>query len=435
MRVSDPGTFLPPIVVCNEEHRFQIAAQLTEVGIKSRAHILEPAGRNTAAATALAAELVAETDPSTILVILPSDHLVTEVDRFVAGVAQAAKLAADGSIVLFGIPADRPDTGYGYIVPGPAIANGAAYQVANFIEKPERPIAEAMIAEHIALWNSGIFIMTADTFLRELRNYQTEVADACKEAVAKATRESDFLRVDSEAFSRAPSVPIDRAVMEKSEKLKVIPASFGWSDIGSWSALWDVTKKDSNGNVTIGDTLVVNSSNCYVRGDRTLVAAVGVSDLIIVEDGDAVLVCSRDHSQDVKAIVDILKRDNRRQQLNHLRVSRPWGSFESIASGNGFQVKTLMVKPGAAISLQFHRQRSEHWVVAQGVAEVTLDGAVHRLARTQSIDIPQGATHRLSNPGTEPLLVIEVQLGSYLGEDDIVRLDDSYGRPVVRGPN
>lgn len=433
-RIADKMTFLPPVVVSNEEHRFAVAAQLEEIGVAPRAHLLEPAGRNTSAAVAVAAELVAETDPAAILLVLPADHLITEIENFVAGVTAAAELASKGSIVLFGIRADRPETGYGYIVKGSPLEDGDVFRVKTFIEKPNKQVAEALIAEQTAFWNSGIFVMSADTFLRELRTFQPEIANCCRDAVAKASRESDFLRVQSESFLLSPAVPIDKAVMEKSERLLVIPAQFGWSDIGSWAAVWDVTTKDTNGNATVGDTLLVNSRNCYVRGDKTLVAAVGVDDLIIVEDGDAVLVCSREQAQDVKMLVDVMKREGRRQQLNHLRVARPWGHFETIAAGRNFQVKTLFVKAGAAISLQFHRRRSEHWVIAQGTAEVTLDGAIHVLGPTQSIDVPQGTSHRLRNAGTEPLLVIEVQLGSYLGEDDIVRLDDVYRRPVVRGP-
>lgn len=436
VRVADQRHFLPPIIVSNEEHRFAIAAQVEEVGISPRAHLLEPAGRNTAAATAIAAHLVAEMDPSTVLAVLPSDHLVTKCEHFVSGMVQAAALAADGAIVLFGIPAARAETGYGYIVPGEKLSGeGEAYQVASFVEKPSSDVADGLLREKLALWNSGMFVMTAETLLRELRNFQPEIVDCCSEAMVKASRESDFIRVESAAFLRTPSVPLDKAVMEKSERLVVIPAAFGWNDIGSWSAMWDVTEKDENGNASIGDTMIVNSRNCYVRGERALVAAVGVDDLIIVEDGDAVLVCARDQAQHVKELVDTMKRDGRRQQLNHLRVMRPWGHFETIAAGRNFQVKTLFVKAGAAISLQFHRRRSEHWVIAQGTAEVTLDGVINVLGPTQSIDVPQGVPHRLRNAGKEPLLVIEVQLGSYLGEDDIVRLEDVYKRAVVSRSN
>lgn len=434
LRVADRTRFAPPIVVSNEEHRFAIAAQLEEIGLAARAHLLEPAGRNTAAAVAVAAHFAAETDAKQVLLVLPSDHLITERDRFLQGVLQGAELASSGAIGLFGIPPAGPETGYGYIVHGPQFSGKAkALKVHSFVEKPEKRVAEELIAGRTAFWNSGIFLFRADTILSELMRLRPQIHDAAKEAVARAGRSGEALRLDSGAFLRLPSEPIDKAVMEHSDRLAVLPAEFGWSDVGTWGAIWDVARKDAHGNAVQGDAVLLDSSNCFVRTDRTLVAAVGLSDTVIVEDGDAVLVCARDKSQGVKDLVERLRAQGRREQLNHLREMRPWGISELVSEGPSFRVKTLVVNPGAALSLQMHRRRAEHWVIVKGTAEVLIDGAARILGPTQTVDIPLGAPHRLRNPGHEPLTVIEVQLGSYLGEDDIVRLEDAYGRPVGRG--
>ncbi|NWH07850.1 MAG: mannose-1-phosphate guanylyltransferase/mannose-6-phosphate isomerase [Alphaproteobacteria bacterium] len=431
LRVSDPSRFSPPIVISNEEHRFPIAAQLEEIGVKPLHHVLEPAGRNTAAACAIAAHLVSETDPKQTLLILPSDHLVTDTDRFVTGISTGAELAGSGAIVLFGIPATRPETGYGYIVRGTAQSGRAkSYKVDSFVEKPDMATAQELIAARNCYWNSGIFLMRADTLLDEMERLRPQIYQMTGEAVAHASRQTDFLRVETSSFLRTPSEPIDKAVMERSDRLCVLQAEFGWSDIGSWSALWDVSAKDRNGNAVLGDAMLLDSRNCFIRSERALIAAVGVDDTVIIEDGDAVLVCSKSHAQGVKELVERMRQQGRREQLNHLQVTRPWGRFETISAGANYQVKVLHVKPGAALSLQFHRRRAEHWVVVQGTAEVTLDGEAKILGPSEAIDIPLGVPHRLRNAGSEPLLVIEVQLGSYLGEDDIVRLEDPYRRAI-----
>ncbi len=435
LRTADPDAFKSPIVVSNEEHRFDIAAQLEDAGITPFAHVLEPAGRNTAAATAVAALLAMERDPEAILLIMPSDHAISGREAFRSDLAQAAPMADAGELVLFGIEADAPATGYGYIVRGAALNGTAAgYRVDRFVEKPSREEALDLIGSGRAYWNSGLFLMRGDAVMKELTRHRPAIVDACAEAVTKAARSPDFVRLDSDAFLRSPSEPIDKAVMENSDRLIVLPARFGWSDIGSWSALWEVSTRDGDGNTIVGDALLQASRNCYVRTDKTFVAAVGLEDTIIVEDGDAVLVCARSHANDVKDVVARMKEEGRRQHLNHLHVTRPWGRFETVAAGRNHQVKLLTIKPGASLSLQFHRRRSEHWLVVQGKAEVHLDGQTRVLGPTQSIDIPMGAPHRLSNAGAEPLLVVEVQMGSYLGEDDIVRLEDAYRRPVAK-PN
>ena len=420
------GPFAAPIVVCNEEHRFIIAEQLRDIGIVPRAIVLEPVGRNTAPAAAAAAALL---EPDETMLLLPSDHVVGDVAAFGAAVAIAQRAVAEGRLVTFGIDPTGPETGYGYIKRGAAMAAPAgAYAVKRFVEKPDLATANAYLAEGGWSWNSGMFLFAAKTFLAELANFEPAIAAAVLAAVEKAARDLDFVRLDRESFAAAPSKSIDYAVMERTRLSAVVPASLGWSDVGAWNALWDLGPRDAEGNVLVGDVVAHDTRNSYLRSEHKLIAAVGVEDLVVVATRDVVMVADRDRAQDVKKIVDRLKADKRSEATAHVVVHRPWGSYQSIDMGPRFQVKRLTVKPGAKISLQKHAQRAEHWVVVSGIARVTRDDDTLVLRENMSTYIPVGCVHRLENPGTEMLHIIEVQSGGYLGEDDIVRLEDSYGR-------
>ncbi len=423
-RVSG-ATFTPPLVVCNEEHRFIVAEQLRGLNVTPRALVLEPAGRNTAPAVAIAALLLAEEAPAALLLVMPSDHVITKPDTFKAAIDTAAEAAADGGLVTFGITPTAPETGYGYIkAPG----DGAVRTVDRFVEKPDRATAEGYLAEGTYFWNAGIFLFRADRYLEELERFEPAMLAACRKAVAGAKPDLEFQRLDAEAFGACPSVSIDYAVMERTDAAKVVPVDMGWSDVGAWSALWDIGEKDADGNHLSGDVLLTDTRNCYLRSEDKLVAAVGVEDLVVVSTGDAVLVASKDKAQDVKAIVETLGAQGRTEGDVHTTVYRPWGSFRSIDQGERYQVKLITVKPGGSLSLQMHHHRAEHWIVVNGTARVTRGDDVLLLHENQSVYIPLGTTHRLENPGKLPLHLIEVQSGSYLGEDDIVRFEDTYGR-------
>lgn len=426
-RVAPGERFAAPLVICNEEHRFIVAEQLQALSIKPRRLVLEPFGRNTAPACAVAALLVAADDPQGLIAILPSDHVIAEPEAFHQAMHVAAHAAADGHLVTFGIRPSQPETGYGYIEPGDALADDC-FRVRRFIEKPDAERAQALFDEALCLWNSGMFVFSAQAFLDELERRQPAVVRACRAAVAGAASETDFLRLDAEAFKGCPSVSIDYGVMEHTDRAAVVPASFGWNDVGSWSALWSIGDKDTEGNVTDGDVLLVDAKGSYVRSESGLVAAVGIEDLIIVATDDAVLVSHRDRTQDVKQVVDRLKAKARPEGDLHRRVYRPWGYYQSIDAGTLFQVKQLMIKPGAQLSLQMHYHRAEHWIVVEGTARITCDDRSFLLQENESTFIPLGAKHRLENPGKIPLRLIEVQSGTYLGEDDIVRFEDNYGR-------
>ncbi|MCE9649124.1 MAG: mannose-1-phosphate guanylyltransferase/mannose-6-phosphate isomerase [Parvibaculum sp.] len=426
-RVADPALFAAPIIVSNDEHRFIIAQQMRDAGLIPLAHLLEPEGRNTAPAAAAAAAFVQTHDPRGVMLVLPADHHIRDIAAFHAAVVQGAALAREGKLVTFGIVPSAPETGYGYIKRGKALGEDA-FEVERFVEKPSREVAEGYLAQGGYDWNAGIFMFRADVILDEMRLYCADIAARGAEAVLKGKRDLDFVRLQPEAFGACPSNSIDYAVMERTRHAAVVPVEMGWSDIGSWSALWETGAQDEAGNVVSGDVLAVDTTNSYVRAETALVATLGVENLIIVETGDVILVADRDRVQDVKKIVERIAADGRTEHQIHNRVHRPWGYYEGLDEGPRHQVKHLMVHPGAALSLQLHNKRAEHWVVVKGEARVTVGDDVRILKENESTYIPVGTRHRLENPGVEPLSIIEVQSGSYFGEDDIVRFDDVYGR-------
>ncbi|CAM0999932.1 mannose-1-phosphate guanylyltransferase/mannose-6-phosphate isomerase [Rhodanobacter sp. Root179] len=417
-----------PIVVASEDHRFLAADQLLEAGIRDASIVLEPLARNTAPAIALGALQALQRDPEAMLLVLPADHLIGDTDAFVEAVRQAQPLAAQDWLVTFGIRPDRPETGFGYIRRADAI-DRHGYRVEQFVEKPDLATAQSYLADGGYDWNSGMFLFKAARYLEELAAHAPAMLEAVRMAHAKATVDLDFVRIDRDAFAPVPDDSIDYAVMEKTRRAAVIPVSCAWSDIGSWSALWLTGDKDADGNLREGDTLAVDTHRSLLRShDRHLLATVGVDDLIVVTTPDATLVAHRDAAQDVKKIVEQLKAAGRSEHSLHRVVHRPWGNYDSLEEGERFQVKRIQVKPGASLSLQKHHHRAEHWIVVSGTAEVTCDDKVFLLGENQSTYIPLGSKHRLRNPGKVVLELIEVQSGSYLGEDDIVRFDDVYGR-------
>jgi mannose-1-phosphate guanylyltransferase / mannose-6-phosphate isomerase len=417
-----------PIVVCSEDHRFLVAEQLQMLGISDASILLEPVARNTAPAIALAALQALGKDPDAILLVLPADHLIGDTDNFGDAVRKALPLAADGWLVTFGIRPDAPETGFGYILRGHALG-GDGYQVEAFVEKPDRATAESYLKTGTYDWNSGMFLFRASRLLEELAQQAPAMHAGVAAAFESAHADLDFVRIDKEVFASIPEDSIDYAVMEKTRRAAVVPVSCEWSDIGSWAALWSASERDANGNRLEGDVLALESRNSYVRSSpRRMVALLGVEDMVVVDTPDAVLVAARSHAQDVKKLVDQLKAAGRPEHMFHRKMYRPWGSYDSIDMGERFQVKRIMVKPGAALSLQKHHHRAEHWIVVSGTAEVTRDDEVFMLSENQSTYLPLGSIHRLRNVGKVPLELIEVQSGSYLGEDDIVRLEDVYGR-------
>ncbi len=416
-----------PIVVTNSEQRFLAADQLAQIGIAPRTLLLEPAGRNTAPAVAAAALHAVRADPEVILLVQPSDHVIGDVAGFQSVVAEACVAARDGHLVTFGIPPTAPASGYGYIEAGEPIS-GRVFRVRRFVEKPTEEKAKAFLAQGGFYWNSGMFVFQARRYLDELGRYQPQMLDAVRAAVDKAVPDLGFLRLDRDAFCAAPSDSVDYAVMERTASGAMVRAAFDWSDVGSWSALWDVGAKDPARNVVRGDVALRDAAGCYVHADGRHVSVLGARDLVVVETDDAVLVAAKDRAQEVKDVVEQLDRAKRNEHVSHSRVHRPWGYYESVDAGPGFQVKRLMVKPGHKISLQLHHKRAEHWVVVSGTARVTRGEEVLTLQRNQSTYIPVGTKHRLENAGAEPLLIVEVQSGDYLGEDDIVRFEDIYNR-------
>ena len=418
-----------PVIVANHEHRFLVAEQLQEIGAKPRALLLEPVGRNTAPAIAAAALLVAAQDPEAILLVLPSDHAIADEPAFRAAVARATAVAAEGYLVTFGIVPDHPATGYGYIEAGkPVPGRRDAWRIRRFVEKPSATRAKGFIAKGGFAWNSGMFAFKAGRFLDELEAHRPDILSATRRALSRAERDLDFLRLDRAAFQRCPSESIDYAVFEHTKSGAMVRGAFGWSDVGSWKALWDRSAKDARGNATRGDALLEDAQGCYVSAEGRHVALLGVRDLAVVETGDAVLVANLERTQDVKDIVARLDREGREEHVSHRRVYRPWGYYETVDAGTRYQVKRLMVKPGQALSLQLHRKRAEHWVVVSGTARVTRGHQKLTLSENQSTFIPLGTKHRLENPGRAPLFLIEVQSGRYLGEDDIQRFEDRYNR-------
>ncbi|MGB0695261.1 MAG: mannose-1-phosphate guanylyltransferase/mannose-6-phosphate isomerase [Rhodospirillaceae bacterium] len=428
-RVNDPDRFHPPMVVCNDAQRFTVAEHLREMAITDGKIVIEPQGRNTAPAIAVAALLVAAQDPEGILLVLASDHVIVKNDAFADAVAKAATAAGTGALVTFGINPDAPETGFGYIRQGAAWADcPGAFKVDRFVEKPDEATAQGFLADGGYHWNSGMFMLGAQMFLDELATFRPDIVEACKTAVDKAITDMDFIRLDPDSFAAAPSESVDYAVMEKTEKAVVVPADLGWSDVGSWSALWKIGEKDDQGNVVEGDGLLVDTKDSYVRSDGPLVSTIGCQDVVVVATRDAVLVADKDKVQDVKTVVAQLQAAGRPEGDTHTLVHRPWGSYEGIAKGDRFQVKHISVRPGQRLSLQMHYHRAEHWIVVAGTALVTVGEQEKILQENQSIYIPAGTTHRLENPGKIPLELIEVQSGPYLEEDDIVRFEDTYGR-------
>lgn len=417
---------LPPLVICNEEHRFIAAEQLRQINQLDHNIILEPAGRNTAPAIALAAMTAVKKGHDPLLLVLAADHIIADNQVFCKVVTQAAEFAEAGNLVTFGIVATGPETGYGYIKRG--IDKSGAYSVQQFVEKPDLATAQGYVNSGEYYWNSGMFIFKASVYLAELKQHCPEIFAACEQAMAEVDPDLDFIRVNKDAFLACPDDSIDYAVMEKTTKAVVVPLNAGWSDVGSWSSLWGVTVKDENNNVHKGDVLSVASKNNYVFAETGLVATVGLENIVVVQTKDAVLVAAKDKVQDVKAIVQQLKAAGRTEHKIHREVYRPWGKYDSIDNGERYQVKRITVKPGEKLSIQMHHHRAEHWIVVSGTANVTIDGKDTLLSENQSIYIPLGAVHALENPGKIPLELIEVQSGSYLGEDDIVRFSDRYGR-------
>ncbi len=418
----------PPAVICNEGHRFLVAEQMLEIGVKPAAIVLEPVARNTAPAAAIGALLTAEQDANGVVLLLPSDHFIDDEAAFSRAVEAATAAAKAGYLVTFGITPHCAETGYGYIKQKAEAIGAGAFGVDAFVEKPDAPTAQSYLAAGGYCWNSGMFAFRADVFLSELARHQPEILAATKAALKGAERDLDFVRLNADAFAKAPNISIDYAVMEKTDRAAIVPCDIGWSDVGSWSALWEVSAQDSDGNVLIGDVVAENARDCFVRSGKRLTALVGTQNLAVVVTDDAVLVVDKTQSQNVKLIVDRLKADGRCESDTHAVVYRPWGSYQTVDAGDRFQVKHIMVKPGGRLSLQKHAKRAEHWVVVQGTAQVTCDDKVFALHENESTFIPLGSTHRLENLGAEPLRLIEVQSGSYLGEDDIVRLEDVYGR-------
>lgn len=413
-----------PIVVAGEDHRFLVAEQLRQIGAPTPAILLEPVGRNTAPAIAAAALQAMANGEDPLLLVLPSDHVVRDEAAFHTAVRAAMPAAADGMLVTFGIVPTAAETGFGYIQAAPG---DGVRPVVRFVEKPDAATAHAYLQAGGYYWNSGMFLLRASRYLDELQRFRPDIVAAVRAAFAAASRDGDFIRLDKTAFAACPSDSIDYAVMEKTDAAGVLPVEIGWNDVGSWAALWEVSEQDTDGNAHHGDVIAIDSRNSYAYA-RRLVALVGVEDLVVVETNDAVLVARKDKVQQVKDVVARLKADARTQAVLHREVHRPWGSYDSVDVGERFQVKRIRVKPGAQLSLQSHARRAEHWVVVRGIARVTCDNDVFDLYPNQSTYIPIGAKHRLENPGHEPLELIEVQSGDYLGEDDIVRYEDVYGR-------
>jgi mannose-1-phosphate guanylyltransferase / mannose-6-phosphate isomerase len=425
-RVED-AQFDPPIVVANSEHRFIVAEQLRGIGVSAGTLVIEPVGRNTAPAVAVAALHARERDPDATLLIMPTDHLIEGPAVLLAAMRAGVAAARAGRIALFGIEATKPAVGYGYIRRGPDV-DGNIFVVAAFVEKPDRATAERYLAESY-LWNSGIFMAGARVLLGEIERYQPAVVQAARAALAEGERDLEFLRLNASAFGNSPSISLDHAVMEHTDKAVVVPVHCGWTDLGTWSALWDVGDRDADGNVVEGDVAIEGVRDCYLRSAGPLVAAVGVEDLIVVATEDIVLVTRRGHDQDdVKRMVDRLKAEKRATAVTARRVYRPWGFYESIQHGHRYQVKLIVVNPGAKLSLQKHFHRAEHWVVVNGTALVTRDADELLVRENESVYLPLGCIHRLENPGKLPLKLVEVQSGAYLEEDDIVRIEDVYER-------
>lgn len=416
-----------PIIVCNDEHRFMVAEQLRSVAIVPDAIILEPVGKNTAPAVAVAALHALKKDPAAVMLVMPADHVIGDVAAFSAAVNLGLAQAEQGSLVTFGIVPESPETGYGYIRRQQGADQGS-YAIAEFVEKPSSEIAQQYVASGDYYWNSGMFLLGAKTYLDELQQHAPAMLQAATAAYEQSVNDLDFVRLNAEAFAACPSDSIDYAVMEKTAKGMVVPLSCGWNDVGAWSSLWEVGEKDRSGNVVRGDTILQDTENSYIHSSSRLVTTIGIDSIVVVETADAILVADKSRVQDVKAIVNSLKAQQREEVNTHTKVYRPWGSYESLVVADRFQVKRIIVNPKQKLSLQLHHHRAEHWVVVSGTAIVTCGETQSVLTEDQSTYIPLGTKHRLENAGVIPLEIIEVQSGSYLGEDDIVRFEDVYGR-------
>lgn len=429
LRTAGLDDSVAPTLMANNEHRFLIAQQLTEIGVEARDIILEPIGRNTAPALAIAALSISEQDPAALMLVLPSDHLIADSAAFRREVTAAAPAAKAGHLVTFGIRPRWAETGYGYIACGESLpGDDACFAVARFIEKPELDRAERFLAEGNYFWNSGMFLFPAKAFLGELERLQPQMMAACRQALAEGQRDLDFTRLSQPALERCPSISVDYAVLEHTTLAAVRPVDYDWSDLGSWKALWDVGQKDGDGNVTHGQTVLEDVRDSYFYSESRLVTAIGVEGIVVVETPDAILVSHRDSVQSVRKLVDKLKVQKRSEGVIHRKVHRPWGTYESVDTGDRFQVKRITVNPGSMLSMQMHHHRAEHWIVVRGTAKVTRGEDVVMLTENESTFIPLGVKHRLENPGRIPLELIEVQSGAYLGEDDIVRFEDTYNR-------
>ena len=424
-RLSGWASIAKPVVVCGNDHRFLVAEQLRELGIEPAEIILEPIGRNTAPAIAAAAMAIEDG----LMLVLPADHVIADIKAFEQAVIKAAVAAEQGMLVTFGIQPSGPETGYGYIQAGSAIESASgSFKVSRFVEKPDLQTAEKYVSSGDYFWNSGMFLFKPSVYLSELSKYHPEMVEQVKVSFENRYKDLDFCRLEEKSFSACPSESIDYAVMEKTELAAVVPVDMGWNDVGSWTALLEVQDKDCDGNVLRGDVYVNDVTDSLIRSESRLVAVIGVENLLVVETSDAVLIAHKDRAQDVKKVVDHLKAAKRKEHEVHARAYRPWGWYEGIDAGERFQVKRIMVKPGQSLSLQMHHHRAEHWVVVSGSAMITVDGNTKLFSENESTYIPIGSTHRLENPGKLPLHLIEVQSGSYLGEDDIVRFQDTYGR-------
>jgi mannose-1-phosphate guanylyltransferase/mannose-6-phosphate isomerase len=430
LRLSGLADVSTPMVVCGNDHRFLVAEQMQEIGIEHPALLLEPMGRNTAPAVAVAALALMEEDADATMLVLPADHLIADTAAFHRAIGQAVQAAGAGLLVTFGIQPDAPETGYGYIRRGDTLAGlEGTWRVGAFVEKPDHATAENYVQSGDYYWNSGMFVFKAARYLQELEKFRPDILAAARAAWQQRKSDLDFCRLQTEAFAACPSESIDYAVMEKTADAAVVPVDMGWNDVGSWSSLWHTANgRDARGNSVRGDVLLEQVSNSYVRAESRMVAAIGVTDVVIVETPDAVLVAHKDQAQQVKKIVERMHADARGEHLSHTRVFRPWGWYEQRDKGERFQVKRIMLKPGAKISLQSHQHRSEHWVVVNGTAKVTRGEDTITLHENESTYIPAGMVHRLENEADVPLHIIEIQSGSYLGEDDIVRLEDIYRR-------
>lgn len=426
-RLNGLGNIAEPLIICNEEHRFIVAEQLREINQLANNIILEPFGRNTAPAVALAAIQIAKQDPDGILLVLAADHVINDEEAFYKSINSAIFYAQINKLVTFGIIPSYPETGYGYIKKGIEMGEGA-FAVEKFVEKPSQQKATSYISSGQFLWNSGLFMFKAISYLQELQKYSPNILECCELALKSTSADLDFIRLDKEAFSRCPSDSIDYAVMEHTDDAIVVPMDAKWSDVGSWSSLWDISSKDADNNVLNGDVIVTNSTNNYIRAESRLVATVGVTNLVIIETKDAVLVMDKNECQQVKQIIEKLKKDNRNEHCHHRESYRPWGKSDLIDSGAHYKVKSTKIKPGGKISLQIHHHRSEHWVIVSGTAQITLGKKTQLLSENQSIYIPLGEKHSVENIGKIDLEMIEIQSGNYLQEDDIIRLEDHYNK-------